>query len=143
GYREGDGRRPGTWSSDEGRWTIASRGFTDVAGEVPASRVEVHLAKGAVAKVRDLVGGRDAARVRLDPARIATLYGRQQEERRLGRVQEVPRQLTDALQAVEDRDFAHHHGIDVRGIARAAWVNLKAGEARQGASTLTQQLARS
>ncbi|MBJ6985368.1 penicillin-binding protein 1B [Luteimonas sp. MC1750] len=143
GYREGDGQRPGTWASDDGRWTIASRGFTDVGGEVPASRVEVQLAKGTVARMRDLAGGRDAARVRLDPARIATLYGRQQEERRLVRVQEVPQQLTDALQAVEDRDFAHHHGIDVRGIARAAWVNLKAGEARQGASTLTQQLARS
>ncbi len=143
GYREGDGLRPGTWASEDGRWTIASRGFTDVDGQVAASRVEVRLAKGAVGSVRDLVADRDAERVRLDPARIATLYGRQQEERRLVRVQEVPQQLTDALQAVEDRDFAHHHGIDVRGIARAAWINLKAGEARQGASTLTQQLARS
>ncbi len=143
GYREGDGLRPGTWASEGGRWTIASRGFTDVDGQVPASRVEVQLAKGTVGKLRDLVADRDAERVRLDPARIATLYGRQQEERRLVRIQEVPQQLTDALQAVEDRDFAHHHGIDVRGIARAAWINLKAGEARQGASTLTQQLARS
>ncbi|HEY4531374.1 MAG TPA: penicillin-binding protein 1B [Luteimonas sp.] len=143
GYREGNGQRPGTWNTQDGRWTIASRGFTDVGGEVQPSRVEVQLARGTVAKVRDLVAGRDAERVRLDPARIATLYGRQQEERRLVRVEEVPQQLTDALQAVEDRDFAHHHGIDVQGIARAAWVNLKAGEARQGASTLTQQLARS
>src|SRR5690606_13050374 len=105
--------------------------------------VEVRLADGEVARVRDLVGERDAARVRLDPARIATLYGRQQEERRLVRVSEVPQQLTDTLQAVEDRDFAHHHGIDVSGILRAAWINLRAGETRQGASTLTQQLARS
>jgi penicillin-binding protein 1B len=44
---------------------------------------------------------------------------------------------------VEDRDFNHHHGIDLSGIARAAWVNLRSGEARQGASTITQQLARS
>src|SRR3546814_10550290 len=47
------------------------------------------------------------------------------------------------LQAVEDRDFAHHHGIDLSGMLRVAWVNLKSGEARQGGSTLTQQLARS
>jgi penicillin-binding protein 1B len=143
GYRAGDGQRPGTYAGSEGEWTIASRGFTDVDGPVRPSRVQVQLAKGAVTRIRDLVGGRDAESVRLDPARIATLYGRQQEERRLVRVQDVPQQLTDALQAVEDRDFAHHHGIDVRGIARAAWVNLRAGEARQGASTLTQQLARS
>ena len=143
GYREGDGQRAGTWSEAEGRWTIASRGFTDAGGAVPASRVEVALARGVVSKLRDLDAGGAVEAVRLDPARIATLYGRQQEERRLVRVQDVPQLLTDALQAVEDRDFAHHHGIDVLGIARAAWVNLKAGEARQGASTLTQQLARS
>ncbi|MEN1960883.1 penicillin-binding protein 1B [Luteimonas sp. MJ246] len=143
GYREGDGARPGTYVDDEGRWTIASRGFTDVDRAVAPSRVEVRLAKGKVAAIRDLVGEREAEAVRLDPARIATLYGKQQAERRLIRVEDVPQELTDALQAVEDRDFAHHHGIDIRGIARAAWVNLKAGEARQGASTLTQQLARS
>ena len=143
GYRKGDGERPGTWAMADGRWTIASRGFTDIDGPVPPSRVELRLAKGRVAALRDLAGGRDAEAVRLDPARIATLYGRQQAERRLMRLEDVPQQLTDALQAVEDRDFAHHHGIDIRGIVRAAWVNLKAGEARQGASTLTQQLARS
>lgn len=144
GYREGDGRKAGTWAAGEGgRFTIASRGFQDVGGDVAPSRVEVRLASGRVSKVRDLVADRDAKAARLDPARIATLYGKQQEERRLVRVQDVPQQLTDALQAVEDRDFAHHHGIDLGGMLRAAFVNLKAGDTRQGASTLTQQLARS
>jgi penicillin-binding protein 1B len=46
------------------------------------------------------------------------------------------------LQAVEDRDFKYHHGVDWRGILRAAWVNLREGEVRQGGSTLTQQLVR-
>src|SRR3546814_17116096 len=41
------------------------------------------------------------------------------------------------------RDFAHHHGIDLSGMLRAAWLNLQSGEARQGGTTLTQQLARS
>jgi penicillin-binding protein 1B len=59
------------------------------------------------------------------------------------RIEEVPELLVTGLQAVEDRDFNSHHGIDFSGIARAAWVNLRSGEARQGASTLTQQLARS
>jgi len=71
------------------------------------------------------------------------LYGHQQEERRLIRLDAVPPLLTDALQAVEDRNFARHIGIDFRGIARAVWVNLRHRGARQGASTLTQQLARS
>src|SRR5690606_21975813 len=46
-------------------------------------------------------------------------------------------------QAVVDRDVALHHGVDLSGVLRAAWVNLRSGEARQGGSTLTQQLARS
>src|SRR3546814_4701191 len=51
--------------------------------------------------------------------------------------------LVTGLQAGEDSVFAHHHGSDLSGMLRAAWVNLKSGDARQGGSTLTQQLARS
>ncbi len=143
GYRAGDGERGGTYMRDGGSWTISSRGFQDVDGAVAPRRVQATLSEGRVTRVRDAAGGRALERVRLDPARIATLYGQQQEERRLVRVEEVPAQFTDTLQAVEDRDFAHHRGIDFSGIVRAALFNLRSGEARQGASTLTQQLARS
>lgn len=142
-YQEGDGQRPGTYRHEGPRWIIASRGFRDVDGEVAPSRIEVVLSGGRVASVRDLVGKRAVKSVRLDVARIATLYGQNQEERRLVRVGDVPRLLTDTLQAVEDRDFAHHFGIDISGMVRAALVNLRTMEKRQGASTLTQQLARS
>ena len=50
-----------------------------------------------------------------------------------------PALLVNGLQAVEDRDFARHFGIDLTAMLRAAWVNLRSGEIRQGASTLTQQ----
>src|SRR5690606_2858305 len=142
-YREDGGERPGTYVHEGSRWTIASRGFGDVDGKVAPSRVEVTLSGGRVTRVRDLASGKAAKSVRLDPARIATLYGKSQEERQLVRIEEVPELLVTGLQAVEDRDFAHHHGIDVSGMLRAAFVNLKSGEARQGGSTLTQQLARS
>ncbi|MBD3348223.1 MAG: PBP1A family penicillin-binding protein [Candidatus Eisenbacteria bacterium] len=49
----------------------------------------------------------------------------------------------DAIIATEDRDFREHWGIDIFGIARAAMSNLRAGRVVQGASTITQQLARS
>ena len=142
-YREGDGTRPGTYVRDGGRWTIASRGFRDVDGAVGPSRIEATLSGGRVAALKDLAGKRTIKSVRLDAARIATLYGQKQEERRLVRVEDVPPLVTDTLQAVEDRDFAHHIGIDFTGMARAAFINLKAGDKKQGASTLTQQLARS
>src|SRR5690554_1186303 len=144
GYREGDGLRPGTWNTGEedGRWLISSHGFRDVGGMVPASRVEVRLSGGRVSRLRD-GEGEAIEQAKLDPARIATLYGSRQEERRMVRVEDVPVLVTDTLQAVEDRDFARHRGIDLSGMARAAWVNLRTRSTRQGGSTLTQQLARS
>jgi membrane peptidoglycan carboxypeptidase len=53
----------------------------------------------------------------------------------------LPRQIQYALIAGEDKQFFEHHGIDMWGIARAAWNNLTGGET-QGASTITQQYAR-
>ena len=142
-YREGDGVRVGTYLHEDGRWTISSRGFRDVDGAVGPSRIQATVSGGRVRALKDLAGDREIKAARLDAARIATLYGQKQEERRLVRVEDVPPLVTDTLQAVEDRDFAHHHGIDLSGMARAAWVNLRSGEKKQGASTLTQQLARS
>ncbi len=54
----------------------------------------------------------------------------------------VPRHVQAAFVAVEDRRFYTHHGIDWHGVARAAFENLKAGGVREGASTITMQLAR-
>jgi penicillin-binding protein 1B len=144
-YQEDDkGQAPGTYARSGNRFTIASRGFTDVDHIIPATRVQVTLSNGDVLGLRDLTRGRNIKSSRLDPARIATLYGKQQEERRLVRLEDVPELLVTGLQAVEDRDFATHHGIDLSGIARAGWAFASsAGETRQGASTLTQQLARS
>lgn len=143
-YRDdGQGERPGTYAQSNGRWRISSRGFQDIDGRIGPSRIQVDLAGGRVAAVRDLASKRAVRSVRLDPARIATLYGQKQEERRLVKIDEVPSLVTDTLQAVEDRDFARHHGIDVGGLLRAVFMALKTGELKQGGSTLTQQLARS
>ncbi|MEG3193036.1 penicillin-binding protein 1B [Lysobacter sp. D1-1-M9] len=142
-YHEGDGRREGSYAQDGNRWLISSRGFNDVDGPVAPRRLEVVLSGGRVSALRDARSEQALDSARLDPARIATLYGQKQEERRLVRIEEVPELLVTGLQAVEDRGFGTHHGIDLGGMLRAAWVNLRSGEARQGASTLTQQLARS
>ena len=144
-YRDdGAGQWPGTYAKNGSSFTIASRGFTDVDTKVPARRLQVALSGGRVASVRDPDRKQNLKAGRLDPARIATLYGQKQEERRLVRLEEVPELLVTGLQAVEDRDFNTHHGIDLSGIARALWVTVRSGgENKQGASTLTQQLARS
>ena len=51
--------------------------------------------------------------------------------------------IIDATIAIEDVRFEQHNGVDPRGIVRAAYKNLQAGDSKEGASTITQQLARS
>jgi penicillin-binding protein 1A len=53
-----------------------------------------------------------------------------------------PQVLRDATIAIEDKNFFKHGALDYEGIARAAWKDLQAGSAVQGASTITQQLVR-
>ena len=55
---------------------------------------------------------------------------------------DVPDELKKALIATEDKNFYHHHGYDLLGIARSSVQNVLARHTVQGASTLTQQLAR-
>src|SRR5690606_19998036 len=57
-------------------------------------------------------------------------------------IDKVPQRFIDALRAGEDSRFNSHKGVDYYGIARAAWLNYKGGGVNQGASTITQQLAR-
>jgi penicillin-binding protein 1A len=54
----------------------------------------------------------------------------------------IPRLLTAALVATEDRKFYSHSGVDLKGIARAILKDIKAGEFIEGASTITQQLSK-
>src|SRR5256885_2104189 len=56
--------------------------------------------------------------------------------------EQLPRDLINAVVAVEDNKFYQHGGYDLSGIVRAALKNFTAGHVRQGASTITQQLAR-
>ena len=55
---------------------------------------------------------------------------------------QLPQNLVNAIIAIEDNKFYQHHGYDLLGIVRAALKNAVAGHVRQGASTITQQLAR-
>lgn len=55
---------------------------------------------------------------------------------------DVPDALPKAIIATEDRRFYNHFGLDVIGLARAAWRNAWAGRIVQGGSTITQQVAK-
>ena len=64
------------------------------------------------------------------------------EKRSMVPLEEIPVDLQNAVVAMEDREFFSHPGFSVKGILRALLYDLMTGQAKQGASTLTQQLSR-
>lgn len=63
----------------------------------------------------------------------------QGENRRTASFEDMPPGLLDALVAQEDQRFREHGGVDLWGIIRALWIDIRSGEAVEGASTITQQ----
>ncbi len=64
------------------------------------------------------------------------------ERRTVVPVKKIPDILKNAVVSAEDADFWHHSGIDYMGIVRASLRNIMTGHFSQGASTITQQVAR-
>src|SRR5262245_43758802 len=76
--------------------------------------------------------------------RNGVLIGEFYNERRvMTPIADVPRHTIYAFVAGEDATFFQHEGIDFASILRAAWVNFREGETKQGASTITQQMVKS
>src|SRR5919199_1220212 len=71
---------------------------------------------------------------------IGTIF--QGENRKTASKDEMPPYLLNALVAKEDERFMEHGGVDLWGIMRALYVDLRAGQAVEGASTITQQYVR-
>jgi penicillin-binding protein 1B len=140
GYRAAPGDNEAGWYARQGtELEIALRPFVFWDGPQPAQRVRVAFDDKGVVGLRDPAGA-ELALVRLDPLLIGGIYPSNNEDRVLVRLKEVPKNLVNALVAIEDRKYFSHAGVDPRGIARAVW-NLASGEL-QGGSTLTQQLVK-
>ncbi|MBT8040097.1 MAG: penicillin-binding protein 1B [Xanthomonadales bacterium] len=143
GYREvPSASQPGQFSFTGGTVDIWRRSFRFQEGAEGEQHVRLRLSGQSVKSVEAVSNGQELGLFRLEPAEIASIYPLQKEDRTLVGIARVPTLLVTGLQAVEDRNFKHHHGIDPRGIARAMLANLKAGRAVQGGSTLTQQLVK-
>lgn len=80
--------------------------------------------------------------ISLEPVELASFLDPQRQEIRPLDGEELPANVARAILAAEDDGFEHHGGISLLAIVRAALKDLRAGEVRQGGSTISQQVAR-
>ncbi len=143
GYREDTDTNP----LPAGRYRKAGRGlavhlrrFPRPDGSEGGGLVEITYRGSRIATLRQ--DGEKVDSVILEPPLLASYYGPEQHERRPIRVDQVSKDLINAVVAAEDDNFFDHSGFSFTGIARAVWVNFRGGQIRQGGSTLTQQLVK-
>jgi penicillin-binding protein 1B len=108
----------------------------------PAMEVHLGFQRGRIASLSRIDGRGSPGVVELEPRLVAQFFGPERESRILVSLSRIPPHLAHAVLAAEDADFYQHHGVDLPGILRAMWVNLRSGRIRQGGSTITQQLAK-
>ena len=132
---------PGEYARAPGLITIYTRSFTLAGADYPGAIVRVALDGVRVTNVIDSFGvsGHSAA---LEPEVIGRLLPGAPAERVEVPLGEMPPYLVNGLIATEDRWFYYHPGIDPIRVIEAAFVDVRSHHLAQGASTLTQQLAR-
>ena len=141
GMRAGDPGRVGRFRQQAARVDLHAPAFRFPDQDQAAQRLRIELVGGVVESLEN-PGGESLALVRLPPAELGDLLPMGSDDRTLTQLADFPPLLVTGIQAVEDRQFRHHHGIDPRGLARAIWTNLRRGAVVQGGSTITQQLVK-
>ncbi|MEO1850620.1 MAG: penicillin-binding protein 1B [Psychrobacter sp.] len=131
--------RTGTYHRSGNTYFIHTRGFTYSSSDIDAEQViKMTLAGNKVDSIQSTLPAKSGI-IRLEPVSIGGIYPDSNEDRMVVSLDDVPQPLIDALIATEDRAFYEHKGVSIRGIARAV-INNFTGGARQGGSTITQQL---
>jgi len=133
---------PGTYSRRGNQFVVFLRAFDFGDETLGPRRISIKIKDNTIVGLRrpDTFSNREMER--LDPVVMGSFYPDSREDRVLVSLDRIPLTLGKTIVAVEDRNFYTHYGIDPKSILRAVAVNLKNQSLSQGASTLTQQLAK-
>jgi len=132
----------GTYFKNGSQISVKTRDFAFWDQHQPGMLVQLDFTDTGIASITDLTQSQDIAIIRMDPVQIGSFYPTIKEDRVLIKLEEAPDSLIKGLLSSEDRDFYQHLGVSLRGIARAMWTNVRAGDMVQGGSTITQQLVK-
>jgi penicillin-binding protein 1B len=121
---------------------LKTRAFTFWDGVQESQSIKISFTGKQVNRIINLQNSTELAIQRMDPVQIGSFYPTRKEDRVLIKLENTPDYLIQGLLATEDRDFYQHYGVSLKAIARAVWVNFKAGAVVQGGSTITQQLVK-
>lgn len=121
--------------------TIYARGYRFPDKEFPAQTIRLAFDPKGLERVA-FISGQAVDEWRLEPKRLAK-WSSDASTRIPVKLSELPPYVPQAVLAIEDKRFYEHGAIDALGVARALVVDMRRGKLRQGASTISQQLARS
>ncbi len=102
----------------------------------------IKFAGRKVTQIISLADNTDRTEYTLEPELISNLFDKNREKRRLVKYEDIPPVLVHAVVSAEDKRFFQHSGFDPIRIIKAAYVDVREHRYAQGASTLSQQLAR-
>jgi penicillin-binding protein 1B len=102
----------------------------------------IKIDKGKVTQIISLRDHTERPQYLMEPELVSNLYDKKREKRRIKAFDDIPKVMLNAVLAAEDKHFFLHAGFDPMGIMRAAWRDVFDQSRLEGASTISQQLAR-
>lgn len=132
----------GEYKMSRRQWTVGRRAFRIYDQLDPGGRVTIRLGYGNRISTIRTSDGTSLQTLALEPELISSVYVSGHEDRIPINLDDAPEHLIDAILAIEDQRYFEHDGLDTRRVVGAAIANFQAWRIVQGASTITQQLAK-